>query len=121
MAKIYYCKHIPFKGYVAMMLFGFVIVRKEYKDKYPIGSFRMQRILNHELQHRKQFLCTGIIPFYPLYLIEYLIRLLMYFNHDKAYRNISFEREARAFEGYKPYKGTKFWKYLSREKLSGLN
>lgn len=35
--KIKYCKHLPFKGYMAMFLFNYLIVRSEYKDK-PIAK-----------------------------------------------------------------------------------
>ena len=34
------------------------------------------------------------IPFYLIYISEWLFRLIQYRNSDKAYRNISFEREA---------------------------
>ena len=36
----------------------------------------------------------GWIGFYLWYIIEYLIRLIIYRNTKLAYRNISFEREA---------------------------
>ncbi|MGB1038511.1 MAG: hypothetical protein ACPGYY_07670, partial [Bacteroidia bacterium] len=35
-----------------------------------------------------------VIPFYIIYLIEYVVLLIVYRDHDKAYRNISFEKEA---------------------------
>lgn len=40
------------------------------------------------------FLAVPFLFFYLWYLVEYIIRLLMYWNHKKAYRNIAFEREA---------------------------
>lgn len=39
-----------------------------------------------------------VIPFYVIYLINYLINLVIYRQHDKAYREIIFEREAYANE-----------------------
>ena len=39
-----------------------------------------------------------LIPFYALYLINYIINLIRYKNHQKAYLNIVFEREAYTCE-----------------------
>lgn len=78
---------IPFKGYKAMTFFPFIFVRKDV-------SFN-DVDLNHENIHGRQQVEMLLIPFYIWYVVEYLIRLLIYgFNGDKAYRNISFEREA---------------------------
>lgn len=44
-----------------------------------------------------------VIPFYVIYLINYLINLVIYRQHDKAYREIIFEREAYANEHNKNY------------------
>ena len=49
--KIKFCKHIPFKGFYAIMLFGFLIIRKEYKDRQI-----RQSIINHENIHFQQAL-----------------------------------------------------------------
>lgn len=51
-------------------------------------------VINHERIHTAQQRELLFVPFYILYIIEWLIRLLIYRNHDAAYRNISFEREA---------------------------
>ena len=48
-------------------------------------------------------LWLSLIPiflYYAWYLIEYLIRLCIYRDHDKAYHNIVFEREAFDLEKY---------------------
>ncbi len=50
--------------------------------------------INHENIHTHQMKYMLYILFYVWYVIEWLIKLLLYFNFDKAYRNISFEREA---------------------------
>lgn len=39
-------------------------------------------------------LTIPVFLYYVWYLIEYIIRLCIYRNHKKAYRNIAFEREA---------------------------
>jgi hypothetical protein len=37
-----------------------------------------------------------IIPFYLVYLLNYLVNLIRYRNHYRAYKEIIFEREAFA-------------------------
>ena len=83
--KIIYNRFIPFKGFVAMNLFGILFARNEYRNKIS------DRTINHESIHTAQIKEMGYIFFYIWYLVEWLIRLLI--NSD-AYRNISFEREA---------------------------
>ena len=51
-------------------------------------------VINHERIHTAQQRELLFIPFYIWYLIEWLIRLIQYRNWNKAYLNISFEREA---------------------------
>ncbi len=69
-----------------MNLFGSIWAR----DTSWIDTF----VINHERIHTAQMKELLFIPFYVWYLIEWLIRLLQYRNWNKAYRNISFEREA---------------------------
>ncbi len=65
-------------------------------------------VINHERIHTAQQRELIFIPFYLLYIIEWLIRLCQFRNWDKAYYNISFEREA--------YEHGKDMTYLSRRK-----
>lgn len=51
-------------------------------------------LVNHEKIHLRQQLELLIIPFFVIYGIEFLVRLIQYKNWNIAYRNISFEREA---------------------------
>ena len=81
--KIYKSKRIPFKGFAAINLFGFIVVRK--------GVFANETLLNHERIHTAQMRELGFIFFYVFYGLEWLIRLPFKGN---AYRNISFEQEA---------------------------
>jgi hypothetical protein len=53
--------------------------------------------MNHERIHVYQQMELLILPFYLWYGIEFLIRRLSQ-NHQIAYRNIVFEREAYACE-----------------------
>lgn len=83
--KIIRSRHIPFRRFSAMNLLGVLFV---HPDVYLSNE-----LINHERIHTAQMLETGIIPFYIIYFVEWLIRLTMRGN---AYRNISFEREAYA-------------------------
>lgn len=74
---------IPFKGFCAINLFGFLFC----KDKSKINDV----VINHESIHTAQMKEMLYIPFYIWYVIEWLIKL---FGKGNAYRNISFEREA---------------------------
>lgn len=75
---------IPFKGFKCINLFGILFCRKQL-NKIDI---------NHETIHTKQIQELLYIFFYLWYIIEYLIRLVIYRNTKLAYKNISFEREA---------------------------
>ena len=79
--------HLPFLPAAGMALFPFILV------KY-IDLKKDKKIINHELIHLRQQIELLIIPFFILYLLHYLLNLLRYRNHDQAYRNIVFEREA---------------------------
>lgn len=85
--KIIYSKYLPFKGFRAINLFGVVFARKEH----PALS---RRIINHELIHTRQMLELMVIGFYVWYVIEWIIKWIIYKNRLEAYRNIGFEREA---------------------------
>ena len=92
--KIKYCKHIPFKGYLAITLFGYCIVREEYKETQP-----SKLTINHESIHAAQAGDFGIgfagyFIFYLLYLLEWLFKIPASLFGYGAYRSISFEQEA---------------------------
>lgn len=82
--KVIINKILPFKGYSAMTIWPFIFSRTE-----PTGI-----VLNHEATHCEQQLELLILPFFLWYVVEWLIRLLLYRNFYEAYRNISFEQEA---------------------------
>ncbi len=93
------------RGYAGITIFPFIIL------KYNI--LKLNKVLvNHEKIHKQQQLELLIMPFYVLYCIEFLIRLIKYKNWDLAYRNISFEREAHKNESNLEYlKQRKFWNF----------
>ncbi|KOS08416.1 hypothetical protein AM493_18400 [Flavobacterium akiainvivens] len=97
-------KYLVPKGYAGMAIFPFILVG----DKNDINP----TFLNHERMHLRQQLELLILLFYLWYVLEYLFRLIQYKNHDLAYRNISFEREAYANERNPDYLTTRsFWRF----------
>ena len=85
--KIVYNNIFPARGYIAMTIWPWVFVRR--KDKYT------DVVDNHEKIHGEQQKEMLLVFFYLLYVVEYIIRSLMCFDHKTAYRSISFECEAR--------------------------
>lgn len=76
-------------------LFPFVILREKYQDSQDkFWIRRAKETINHETIHFQQALELGVIPFYILYVLEWILKLPFY--GAQAYRNISFEREAYA-------------------------
>lgn len=104
---------IPFKGFVAINLFGFVFVRKEMQTYFDYDPSAYHRMIRHETTHTKQMKELLYLPFFVLYVLEWLVRLVMYREARKAYRNISFEREAYANQHKWDYnKGRKRYAFL---------
>ena len=86
MFRILHNKYIPFGSYLAINLFGFIVVKKGCRMRWSD--------INHEWIHTRQQVEMLWIPFYIWYAIEWLIKLVKYRNMRRAYYNISFEREA---------------------------
>lgn len=86
--KIVYNRILPFGRYLGINLFGVLFLKGTPKDIYP-------ELLNHERIHTAQMRELGYVPFYLLYVVEWLWWLT---RPGDAYRNISFEREAYAHE-----------------------
>ena len=80
-------KYIVPKGYLGITIFPFMFLNTK--------ALKENRVLiNHEKIHLRQQLELLIIPFFIIYVFEFLVRLIQYRNWHLAYRNISFEREA---------------------------
>lgn len=75
---------------MCMNVFGVLLVRENCRITYTL--------LNHEGIHNEQMKELAYIGFYVLYVVEWIILLFVYFDWNKAYRNISFEKEAYANE-----------------------
>ncbi len=102
-------KHFFYKNYVGLSLWPFIIVKHD-------GLRHDLVLLNHEKIHLKQQMELLILPFYFIYLVEWLLRSFLYLDFYKGYQNISFEREAYANEHDFSYLGQRkffgFLKYL---------
>lgn len=71
---------------ICLNLFGTFWTRDpSWIDKY---------VINHERIHTAQMRELLFLPFYIIYVAEWLIRLVQYRKLYAAYMNISFEREA---------------------------
>ena len=103
---ILFSKYLVPKGYTGMTIFPFVFLKhKTLKDDMVL--------INHEKIHLRQQLEFLLLPFYVIYFLEFLIRLVKYRNWYKAYKNISFEREAYKNENDLDYlKKRPFWRFL---------
>ena len=102
--KIIYNNIIPFKGFIALNLFGIVFARKEHG---PLS----RRTLCHEAIHTAQMRETLYVPFYLWYVAEWLIKLIPYGR--RAYANLSLEREAYRHQDDPGYLRTrKTWAWL---------
>jgi len=100
-------KYIVPKGYTGLAVFPFVFLKHR-------GLKVDKLLINHEKIHLRQQLELMIIPFYFIYSVEFLFRLIQYKNWTLAYRNISFEREAYTNEKDLNYlKSRSLWKFLN--------
>ena len=73
----------PMKRFYAINILGVMFV-------HP-GVAVHDSLINHERIHTAQMRELGYLPFYLLYLLEWLVRLCLPGN---AYRKLSFEKEA---------------------------
>ncbi len=90
-----------------LALFPFIIINS------GLTTQRQKVLLNHERIHIRQQLELLVVPFYILYLANYLINRIRYTSHQEAYRNIIFEREAFSKESDPDYlSGRKIWMFL---------
>ena len=94
-----------------MALFPFIFVKT--------SSLKNDRILiRHETIHLYQEVELLILPFYILYLINYLANTFVHKERNAAYLNIVFEREAYANECNINYlKQRKLWAWLKYIKV----
>jgi len=99
------CDKLPFDVNV-IALYPFMFIK--------CGYIQDAENENHENIHYAQEKALGLILFLLLYGIEYLIRLIQYRDHWRAYYNISFESEAYSNQANLDYlQERKLWEFLS--------
>lgn len=77
------------RGFGAINLFGVLFVKKNMK--------LTPEVINHEKIHTCQMRELGYVPFYIIYLLEWLLRMMQHrWCLYESYYAISFEREAYA-------------------------
>ena len=97
--KVVYNRVIPFKGYKCVNLFGVLFVRE--------GCTMTATDYNHEAIHTAQMKELLYVPFYLLYVLEWLWHLVRLRDAKAAYRAIRFEKEAYAHEDDADYLNTR--------------
>lgn len=94
------------KNFTGMTVWPFVILQRAELKSHKI-------FINHERIHLRQQVEMLVIFFYLWYSLEFVIRLIQYQNRHKAYRNISFEREAYQNENNLKFLSTRrFFNFL---------
>ena len=118
--KVIYNKFIPPKGFYAITIIKWIFVRDKYK--YLDGSSIYNKMINHESIHEQQILdftpeafpswlryTIGSICFYPLYVLEWLLKLIpCLITKKNAYRSLCAEQEA--------YKNERNFDYINKRK-----
>ena len=80
-------RYLFYRNYVGLSFWPFIFLKEHGLKKDAV-------LINHEKIHLRQQRELLVIPFYILYIGEWLLRLLIYFDGYRAYQNLSFEREA---------------------------
>ena len=93
----------PFLQVDGMAVFPFILVKK--------SAFKQDTVLiRHETIHLKQAAELLVLPFYLLYLLNYMMNRFRYKTHHDAYMSIVFEQEAYRHEYDADYLQTRrFW------------
>lgn len=100
-------KHLLPKRITGLAFWPIIVLREHTQVTNTV-------LVNHEKIHLRQQAELLVLPFYLWYFAEWLLRIVQYKNFNKAYRNISFEREAYARENEMCYlKKRSFWAFLA--------
>lgn len=102
-------KYLLRKRFVGVTLWPFIVMKDRSLENDAV-------FINHERIHLRQQRELLVLPFYIWYGLEFLVRLLQHKDRYKAYRNISFEREAYCnevdLEYLKDRSSWAFWRFL---------
>lgn len=89
-------KYIFTGNYVGLALWPFILLKSPRLREDDV-------LLNHERIHLRQQLELLVLPFYIWYVLEWCFRFLQLGDGYRAYRAISFEKEAYSEEGNLEY------------------
>ena len=99
-------KYVVPKGYRSITIFPFIFLLHK-------GDRENRVLVQHEKIHIRQQLELLVLFFYVWYCVEFIVKYAYYRNWNRAYRNISLEREAYANEKDLYYlKQRSFWRFL---------
>lgn len=106
---------IPIPGFRCLTIWPFIFMRKMSGVR---GEFsELDRL--HEGVHGEQQKELLVVLFFVIYLLDWLIRLIIYRDALEAYRNISFEQEAFLYQRDPDYlsrrKRYAWVKYITRK------
>ena len=91
------------KNFAGITLWPYILLKKAgvylHANTGPYYHFEYSALVLHELCHFRQQERLWVVGFYVLYVGEFLVNLVKYRGWMKAYRNISFEVDARKAEG----------------------
>jgi len=101
-----FSKYLFHPNFNAIAIWPFIILKnKSLKDN--------SILINHEKIHLQQQKEMLWLLFFIWYLVEFLVKLIIFKEAMIVYKNVSFEREAYANEFDKYYlKDRKFWNFL---------
>jgi hypothetical protein len=98
-------KYLVPKGFSGLTVFPIIFLSDRQAKENPV-------IIQHEKIHLRQQLELFILPFFIWYVIEFLYHWFRCFDKNKAYKNISFEREAYSNDNNFTYlKNRGFWEF----------
>lgn len=95
-------KYLVPKGYAGITVFPFIVLQHKNLENNPV-------FMNHERIHLRQQIELLLVFFYLWYVVEFVIHWIRLFDSKKAYRAISFEKEAYTFENE--------FDYLNKKKI----
>jgi len=97
-----FIKYFTPKNIAGITIFPFIILKNK-------GIKLDKTFINHEMIHIYQQAELLFIFFILFYYTEFIIRFIQHKNIEKAYQNISFEREAYQNETNYEYLKTRKW------------
>jgi len=94
------------KNYNGLAIYPFIFLKNRSLSKNDV-------LINHERIHLRQQLELLLVFFFIWYILEFMLNLVRYRNWNKAYRHISFEKEAYVNEMNPNYLiDRKFWSFI---------